>query len=308
MINDITFEQINAFHAVADTLSFSRAAEQLFRTQSAVSIQVAKLEAVVGHKLFHRSTKHIEVTEAGAVLLKCTSEIKGLLKQADRQLADLKKMAHGRLTICTSDTTACYRLPATIQAYQARYPGIDIIVRNATSLKTIEMVAAGQVDLGIATLKYLPASLTAIAMYERDDVVICHPDHDLAARESVYLKDLEAYNAILLDGNCSSRRILDDACAKSGVNLNISMELSSIEVVKNFVSINSGISVVPAVSVRKEVCEGRLVALVVRDFEALPSVPMGVIYRTQQYLTLATRCCLDLLQEVQKQPPEEFTK
>ena len=299
MINDITFEQINAFQAVSDTLSFSRAAEQLFRTQSAVSIQVAKLEDVVGHKLFHRSTKHIELTEAGAVLLKCTSEIKGLLKQADRQLADLGKMAHGRLTICTSDTTACYRLPATIQAYQARYPGIDIIVRNATSLKTIEMVAAGQVDLGIATLKYLPASLTPISLYERADVVICHPDHDLAGRgrESVYLKDLETYNAILLDGNCASRRILDDVCAKTGVALNISMELSSIEVVKNFVSINSGISVVPAVSVRKEVSEGRLVALAIRDFEALPPVPMGVIYRTHHYLTLAAQCCLDLLQE-----------
>ena len=298
MINNITFEQINAFHAVADTLSFSRAAKQLFRTQSAVSIQVAKLEDVVGHKLFHRSTKHIELTEAGIVLLKCTSEINGLLRQAGQQLADLKKMTHGSLTICTSDTTACYRLPEAILAYQARYPGIDIIVRNATSLKTIEMVAAGQVDLGIATLKYLPASLTAIPLFERADVVICHPDHDLAGHSAVYLKDLEVYNAILLDDNCSSRRILDEVCTKTGVSLNISMELSSIEVVKNFVSINSGISVVPTVAVQREVSEGRLIAIRVKDFERLPPVPMGVIYQTHHYLTLAAQCCLDLLQQV----------
>jgi DNA-binding transcriptional LysR family regulator len=297
MIDDITFVQINAFHAVARTLSFSRAAEQLFRTQSAVSIQVAKLEEAVGHTLFQRTTKHIELTEAGAVFLRCAIGIRNLLEQTSQEMDDLKQMAHGRLTLCTSDTTACYRLPGIIQAYQKHYPGIDIIVRNATSLKTIEMVTNGQVDLGIATFKYLNPALASVPLFQRRDVVICHPDHDLAGRDAAFLKDLEAYTAILLDRNCASRRILDEACQQAGVNLKISMELSSIEVVKNFVSINSGISIVPAVSVRKECSEGRLVSVTILDFDELPPVRMGAIYRKNHYLSLASRSFLKLLQK-----------
>ena len=115
---DVSFEQIKAFLAVAETLSFSKAAERIFRTQSAVSIQIARLEEMVGHSLFHRTTKRIELTEAGAVFLRCAAGIQGLLEETEQELIDLKKMEQGRLRICTSDTPACYRLPKLIQAYQ----------------------------------------------------------------------------------------------------------------------------------------------------------------------------------------------
>jgi DNA-binding transcriptional LysR family regulator len=292
---EISFEQIKAFQAAAETLSFSKAAEQIFRTQSAVSIQIAKLEEAVGQKLFQRTTKQIELTEAGQILLRCTTQMKVLLEQTEQELTDLKKMEKGRLTICTSDTTACYQLPGIIQAYQAKYPRIEIIVRNATSLKTIDMVMDNQVDLGIATLKYLKPPLVAVALFYRLDVVICHPDHPLAAKKSVYLKDLEAYNCVLLDQKCSSRRILDEACTAAGAHLSIAMELSSIEVVKNFVSINAGISVVPEIAVRREITDKKLVALKIRDFRNADPIKMGVIYKKDRYLTLAARSFLNML-------------
>ena len=295
---NITIEQLNAFLAVAETLSFSRAAELIFRTQSAVSIQIAKLEESVGYSLFHRTTKRIELTEAGIVFLRLASRIRSLMEQTEQQLLDLKKMEQGRLSICTSDTTACYRLPKIIQAYQTKYPGIDIIVRNATSIKTISMVEEGQVDLGIATLKYLKPNLISIPLFYRSDVVICHPDHYLTDRTGVYLKDLEKYPCILLDQKCSSRRILDEACRKAGAKLNISMELSSIEVVKHFVLINSGISVVPEIAVEKEVSEKRLVVLKVHDFSKMPQVQMGLIYRKDHYLSLAAHSFLKLIKQI----------
>jgi DNA-binding transcriptional LysR family regulator len=292
---EITFEQLKAFQATAETLSFSKAAEQIFRTQSAVSIQIAKMEDVVGQKLFQRTTKQIELTEAGDILLRYANQIKALLEQAGQEMTDLEKMARGRLTICTSDTTACYQLPGIIQEYQAKYPGIEIIVRNATSLKTIDLVMDNQVDFGIATLKYLKPPLVAVPLFYRSDVVICHPDHPLAKMKTVFLKDLEAYNCVLLDQKCSSRRILDEACGTAGVTLSISMELSSIEVVKNFVSINSGISVVPAIAVKREVMEKRLASLKIKDLQDADPIKMGVIYKKDRYISLAAKSFLNML-------------
>jgi len=294
---DFSFEQMNAFHAVATTGSFSKAGEKIFRTQSAVSIQIARMEESLGQKLFHRTTKQIRLTDAGEIFLSYVNQIKQLLKEAQQELMDLQKMERGRLVICTSDTTACYRLPRILQTYRTRYPGIEIIVRNATSLKTTTSVLQNEVDIGIATLSYLPPELESIPLFSRSDVVICHPEHPLASKKEVFLKDLEYYPCILLDENCSSRRILDEDCAKAGVKLKIAMELSSIEVVKNFVAIDTGVSIVPEVAIQKEIKEGTLVSLRIKDYQTKRKHNMGVIYRKDRYLSIAAKGFLNMLRE-----------
>jgi len=214
-----------------------------------------------------------------------------------KELLDLEKMERGRLSISTSDTTACYLLPGILQTYKDHYPGIEVVVRNSTSLQTIEKVMNNEVDLGIATLAFLKPGLEVIPLFSRFDVVICHPDHPLANRKQVYLKDLEKHICLLLDDHCSSRRILDQACLSAGVKLPISMELSSIEVIKNLVMIKSGISIVPEISIRKEVQAGLLSAIKIRDFRPNRQIRMGVIYKKNRYLSLAAQSFLNELQE-----------
>jgi len=294
---DITLGQMKAFKAVATEGSFSRAGQAIYRTQSAVSIQVARLEETVGQKLFHRTTKRIEITDAGAVLLRYVDEMERILREAEQELVDLQEMERGRLSICTSDTTACYRLPRILRTYGAKYPGIEIIVRNATSLKTIDQVLQDEVDLGIATLSYLKAGIETIPLFSRSDVVICHPSHPLASHRTVFLKDLEPYACVLLDRNCSSRRILDDACESARVTLAIAMELSSIEVVKSFVAIDSGISIVPEVAIQEEIASGKLVSLSVEEFKMARKQTMGIVYRRDRYFSAAARAFLEMLKE-----------
>jgi len=103
---DITIEQMNAFHAVATCGSFSQAGKRIFRTQSAVSIQIAKLEDSLNEKLFHRTTRTIELTDAGKVMLRYVAKIKTLLEEAGQEIMDMGKLERGRLIISTSDTTA----------------------------------------------------------------------------------------------------------------------------------------------------------------------------------------------------------
>ena len=291
----IPYEQMEAFQAVARHGSFSKAGAALLRSQSAVSMQVAKLEDMLGKRLFDRTTKHVALTEAGQVMLRYMAQIDGLLQQAVQELADIDQLARGRLVLCTSDTTACYRLPTMLQQYRARHPGIDIVVRNATSPQTIAAVCDHAVDLGIVTLAALRPELEAMPLFPRCDVLICHPQHPLAQRSAVLLKDLEHYPLILLDQHCASRRIIDEQCAQARVRLRITMELSSIEVIKRFVRIDAGLSVVPAVAVQEEVQAGLLATVAIHD---LPQAQhkMGVVYKKGRYLSLATRSFLQELQ------------
>jgi len=293
---DFSYEQMAAFHAVAKYGSFSRAGAALLRSQSAVSVQIAKLEAALDKRLFERTTKHVALTEAGQILLRYITQVEGLLQQAAQELADLDHLERGRLVLCTSDTTACYRLPALLQQYRARHPGIDMVVRNATSPQTIEAVCAHEVDLGIVTLAALKPELEAMPLFPRHDVVICHPQHPLAQRATVLLKDLEAYPLILLDQRCASRRLIDELCAQARVRLRISMELSSIEVIKRFVRIDAGLSVVPAIAVQDEVQAGGLAAVTLHDFQQHAPYKMGVIYKKGRYLSLAARSFLQALE------------
>jgi DNA-binding transcriptional LysR family regulator len=169
-------------------------------------------------------------------------------------------------------------------------------VRNATSPQTIEAVCAHEVDLGIVTLAALKPELVAIPLFPRHDVLVCHPQHPLAQRSAVLLKDLEHYALILLDQRCASRRLLDERCAQTRVRLHIAMELSSIEVIKRFVRIDTGLSVVPAVAVQEEVQAGMLVAVSIDDLYYQPPYKMGVIYKQGRYLSLAARSFLQELQ------------
>ncbi len=305
---DLPYDALRAFAMVAEEQSFSRAGEKLLRSQSAISLKVAKLEACVGHRLLDRSTKHVALTEAGSVLLAYARQTEALLEQAAHELADLNGLERGRLVICASDTTGCYRLPAILQRYRARHPGIEIVIRNATSPLTIEALLAHEIDLGIVTLRKLNPDIEALPLFPRHDVLICHPDHPLARRRRILLKDLERYAFILLDERCSSRQLLDDLCAASRVELVIAMELSSIEVIKRFVRIDAGLSVVPAVAVQEEIDSGQLASVEIVDFESAEVHDMGVVYKRNRYLSLAARSFLDELEETFGATPKRSGK
>jgi DNA-binding transcriptional LysR family regulator len=290
---NLPYEAMRTFASVARFGSFSKAGESLLRSQSAVSLQIAKLEQAVGRRLLDRTTKRVELTEAGSVLLGYVQQTEALLEQAGQELEDLDRMERGRLVICASDTTGCYRLPAILTRYRERHPGIEIVVRNATSPSTVQAVLDHEVDLGIVTLTALAPGLEAIPLFPREDVLICHPDHRLARRRRIFLKDLERYPFILLDDKCSSRRLLDALCREAQAVLPVSMELSSIEVIKRFVRIDAGLSVVPAVAVEEEVAAGTLAKVAIADMAGAPRTDMGVVYKQGRYLTLAARGFLE---------------
>ena len=288
-------DQMMAFHAVATYGSFSKAAVSLSRSQSSISVQVSNLEESLGKRLFDRTTKRIRLTDAGQILLLYVTQIESLMQQALQELDDLDHLERGRLVICASDTTGCYYLPPLLQRYRQCHPGIDIVVRNATSPETIEAVRHHEVDLGIVTLPANSNDLEIIPLFSRHDVLIAHPQHPLAQRTSAPLQEIASYPIILLDQACASRRIIDEVCVQAQAPLQISMELRSIEVIKRFVRIDAGLSIVPAMAIREEVAAGVLASVDVSDFANRVLYQMGIIYKKNRYLSHAAQSFLEAL-------------
>ena len=293
---DISLEQMRAFRAVARTGSFSQAAELTFRTQSAVSSQIKNLEESLGEILLARSTRSLKLTNAGEIFLGYAEKILVLLEQSAQELRDLSQEISGTLVISTSDTSASYRLPPLVKLFQERYPKIELVIRNDTSMQTLRAVETAEADLGIATLKALPKNLSAVPIFTKSDCLICHPDHPLAKRKSVLLKDLEQYPILLLHSGSSTRREIDTACERAKVKLHVRMALSSIEVAKNLVQVNSGISIVPDVSVREELKQGKLVKLPIVDFQSAIK-EIGLIQHNTRYQSRASKAFIQLCLE-----------
>lgn len=294
---DISLEQIRAFKAVAKTKSFSQAAGLTFRTQSAVSSQIKNLEESLGEVLFARSTRSLSLTNAGDIFLGYAEKILNLLNQSVDEIRDLKHEVCGTLVISTSDTSASYRLPPLVKKFQERYPKIELVIRNGTSNQTLKAVEAGEVDLGIATIKASSKNFAVFPLFQKSDCLICHPDHPLAGRQSVLLKDLEQHPILLLDSDSSTRREIDLACEQARVKLNVRMALSSIEVAKNLVQVNSGISIVPEVSIVQELRQEKLVKLPISDFQNSIK-EIGLIQHKTRYQSRASKAFKELCLEL----------
>lgn len=271
MMNPIDSAQLLAFVAVARERGFSRGADRIGRTQSAVSQAIARLEADLGVVLFVRRGRATGLTAAGRTLLERAERVLDEMGRARASLAGGVEVEAGWLTIGTSDTLAYYVLPPVIAAFRARHPAVDLRLDNRPSPATAERVAARAVDLGVVTLP-LPSDLrsagrpllerlTVEPLAPQREVAICPPGHPLARRRSATLADAARHPLLLLDRSTGGRALLDADLARLGLAPAVAMEMSSVEVVKRLVELGLGVSIVPALAVEREVASGALAAV-----------------------------------------------
>ena len=285
------FNQLRGFLAVAQEGSFTKAAEQLFLTQPALSLQIKALEEEFGERLFERRNKQVFLTEAGRILRTRAGQMMALSAQVQQEIAALRGLRAGRIHIGTSDTTCLYVLPPLIRTFRMEYPGIEIHLTNRPSPEVVELLKAGTIDVGIVTLPVRDPHLAVQHLFWREDVAICRPDHPLAGKETVTPADLVQYPLLLLEQGSTSRMLLDETFGNLGAALQ-TIDLGSIEVVKRYVEIDLGISIVPALAVTEEVRAGRLHAI---RLAWLPTRGVGVVQRRQGYLSPAGQVFLDML-------------
>jgi DNA-binding transcriptional LysR family regulator len=252
-------ERLRVFLAVARARNFSRAAERLGKTQPSVSQAVAALERELGQLLFRREGRTTHLAPAGKLLVAHAERIFEEMDRARARLAGLAELRAGELVVGTSDTLALYLLPPLLAAFRKRYPGVELRLDNRPSPATAARVVEGKVDLGVVTLP-LPAGerVRFEPLRPHHDVVICPPGHPLSRRRRVAPRDLAGHPLLLLDRGTGTRAALESAFTRAGLRPAVSMEMSSVEVLKRLVELGFGLSVVPALSVEREASAGTL--------------------------------------------------
>jgi DNA-binding transcriptional LysR family regulator len=274
--------RLAAFSAVARSGGFSKAANQLGKTQSSVSQAVLLLERELGQKLFSRDGRVPRLTDAGRMLLERATRIFDEMAQVEADLSRLSELELGELVVGTSDTLACYFLPSVFAAFRERYPKVELRIDNRPSPVIAERVSEQQVDIGIVSLP-LPAGLSvsghsvserlqSVLLAPQEDVAVCALTHALAKRRHVGVRELSAHPLLLLDRTTSSRAWVEAAFSAEHASLQLAMEMSSVEVLKRLAELGFGVAIVPRFSVQREHSGGTLAVLKLEHFGATRSV------------------------------------
>lgn len=235
------------FRAVAKELSFRRAAEELYLTQPAISLQIKALEEDLGVQLFNRTGNHIALTPAGRVLLGYAEHSGELLIQAEQEIASLDGVHAGTLSLGASTTIAQYVLPRLLSDFYRQHPRVHATLISGNTEHIVEAIENEKIVLGFIEG---PAQNRHVKTepFLRDELVpIASADHELAARDSVLCSDLCAAPLLMRERGSGTRRVVEMALERHGVKrgaLRIAMELDSTEAIKSAVEAGLGIGFV----------------------------------------------------------------
>lgn len=288
----MNLNQLKGFWETASLRSMSKAAEKLYITQPALSLQIKALEEEFGQPLFERQGRQLLLTDSGRFLQKRAKEILDLVEQTQQEVSAHQNLEHGHITIGTNDTNCLYLLPSLLRSFRESYPGIELALTNRKTSEVAALVASGEVDFGIGTMPVLEPKVTTEMLCQREDVVICNPDHPIAELETLSLEAFASHTLLLLEQGSSSRGILERMMAQRGIVPQMSMDLGGVEVIKRFAEINLGIGIVPRLAVKEEVAAKRLRAF---RLDWLEPSAIGIIRRRNGYLSPASQLFLEML-------------
>lgn len=242
-----------AFVAVADTGSFSSAAERLFVTQPAISKRVSALETELDSQLFDRIGRKVTLTEAGTALLSPARNILHQIEDSKRAIQNLSGHVAGKLSIGTSHHIGLHRLPPILRAFTHAYPEVELDLHFMDSEEACHAVEHGDLEIGIVTLPLEPAKILQTTQIWPDPLdIIVNQSHPLALLNKITPKQLAKHSAILPTRGTYTRQIFEHTMRKHKLDLKIGLSTNYLETIKMMVSVGLGWSVLPRSMINKE--------------------------------------------------------
>ena len=232
------------FHEVSKHKSFSKAAEGLFISQPAVTKHIKDLELKLGLGLIQRRGGGFALTEAGEILFKHTHKISSHLLEIENALGNLKKDHHGVLKIGTTESYSKCLMPKLLSGFQTFHPSIKITLEVGNSEEIEKSLLVYKNDLGLIGVTKTSSKLETIPFLKEPLVLIVSPNHPLAKRKIVSLRELEGYPFIIRAKGSTTRRIVLEAFKDLNVRPSLLMEAGSSEFIKQWVSEGKGISII----------------------------------------------------------------
>lgn len=261
----LTLRQFRVFDAVARHLSFSRAAEELHLSQPAVSMQVKGLEDIVAQPLTEQLGKKIFLTEAGREVLHASQAITARLNDLQHNLAQLRSIDSGRLNIASTSTVNAVAT-AILARFRGRHPGVSIHLDVSNRAEVLDQLVGNRIDLAIMGQVPDGLGLEATRFMDNPLVVIAAPDHPLARKKRISVRELASESFLVREAGSGTRGAMERFFAARGLEIQSSMEMSSNEAIKQAVQAGLGLGILSLQTLEMELALKRLAVLKVEDF------------------------------------------
>jgi DNA-binding transcriptional LysR family regulator len=291
----MNFNQLWIFHKVAAKEHFTRAAEELFISQPAVSKQVQELEKTLGQPLFEQIGRRVHLTEAGHILYDYADRIFKLANEAEIALQELQGLTRGHLAIGASMTIGTYLLPNFLGRFHTLYPNIELSLDIANAEEVQAKVLSNQLDLGLVEGFVTEPSLYKSEWRQDEMILIDSTQQPLIQQTELDLTTLidSAVPFILREIGSGTRAVLDDALQQHNLIVKPVLELNSLEAIKRMVAAGLGVSFVSEHSVQLEIKVGLVRQVPVTNFKLIRS--LYLVYLQSKKLSQATKAFLELL-------------
>jgi DNA-binding transcriptional LysR family regulator len=287
--------QLEVFLAVAQERRFSRAADKLHRTQSAVSQTIHKLEEELGEPLFDRSSREGLLTDAGRVLQEYAERLINLRTNAQEALIELRELHKGRLAIAANEFTALYLLPV-LGDFRKLHPMIHVMVNRALGSHIPDDVLQHNSELGVLTYHPEESQLASIVVYLDELILVVPPDHPLANQAEVSIRQLGAESFVAHSVPSPYRDKVIEAFKRHKTPLRMDIELPTLQAIKRFVTMGNGVAFLPAISVETGLVRGELVRITVKELKFHRK--LRLVYRKAASLSHAARAFLKVAEAV----------
>ncbi len=288
-------ESLKVFCDLAETESFTKAAQINGVTQSAVSQQISSLERTFKSLLIERSKKKFRLTREGQMLYDFSKQIIQTYESLHSKLQELKDIISGTIRVATIYSIGLHDLPPYIKKFLKNYPTVNVHVEYRRANQVYDDVLSNVVDMGLVAYPAKDSKLEIVALHKDPLVLICHPQHPFARQKSIRFKALTGQKFIGFEPDIPTRKALDRILKEHGVDPKHAMEFDNIETVKRAVEIDAGISIVPRGTITQEVSKQTLVALALEDGDFYR--PIAAIYKKNKVLSPAMKQFLAMLKE-----------
>ena len=270
------------------------AAEQLFLSQPAISLQVRALERELDTVLFERHGPRINMTREGQELYEMARPlVEGLDTLNSRFNRQMKgDLDSGEVVIAAGESTIIYLLPRLVKEFRQRFPNIHVQLRNVTGRDGLAMIRDDEVDLAIGSMLDVPSDISYQPVYSFEPALIMPLGHELANRRTVRIEDIAPYGLILPPRRLTTWRMIDRVFQQHQVPFNVTLEVGGWEVIKRYVELDFGISIVTGICLRED---DKLVAKNMSAY--FPKRSYGTVMRKGKYLSAQARAFLDVTEE-----------
>jgi len=295
MKDELDLHLLVQFVVLARTKNFTRAAEELHLSQSALSRAIQKLEDQLGQPLFERKPREIVLTDLGGLLLDRAKEILKLMEDTFSELSEAGK--RGRVRLGAIPTIAPYFLPTLLASFAKKHPEISVIVQEDTTDMLIKRCSHGEIDLALLALPVITRQLDIEPLFDEELLLLLPLGHPLEAEKKITAESVDGYPFVMLnEAHCLSENIAS-FCRKQSVQPVTIERTSQLATVQELVSLNHGVSIVPEMARKIDTSTQRSY----RSFTSTkPSRTIAMMWNPDRFLSKSTKTLMDHLRQQRK--------